>query len=67
MIISDVASGSPAEEAGLKPGQLVEEVNREPVHSLKALDKVLKQSRSDKVLLRIRTGDYSTYVVLTAK
>jgi serine protease Do len=67
VIISDVASGSPADAAGLKPGQLVEEVNREPVNSLKALDKVLKESRSDKVLLRIRTGDYSTYVVLTAE
>ena len=67
VIISDVASGSPAEAAGLKPGQLVEEVNREKVGSLKELDKILKKSRSDKVLLRIRAGNYSTYVVLTAQ
>lgn len=67
LIISDVASGSAAEAAGLKPGQLVEEVNRERVKSLQDLDNVLKQSKSDKVLLRVRAGNYSTYVVLAEK
>ncbi len=68
LIISDVAKGSAAETAGLKPGQLVEEVNRQQVSSMKDLDAVLQQSKSDsKVLLRVRVGNYSTYVVLTAK
>ncbi len=67
LIISDVASGSPAEAAGLKPGQLVEEVNRERVRNLKDLDTILKQSDSDKILLRVRAGNYSTYVVLEVK
>jgi len=67
LIISDVASGSAAEAAGLKPGQLVEEVNRVRVTSLEDLDNVLKQSDSDKILLRVRAGNYSTYVVLAAK
>jgi len=66
LIISDVANGSSAEAAGLKPGQLVEEVNRQRVSSMKDLDAVIKQSKSDnKVLLRVRAGNYSTYVVLT--
>jgi serine protease Do len=67
LIISDVTSGSPAEAAGLKPGQLVEEVNRERVRNLKDLNNVLKQSQSDKLLLRVRVGNYSTYVVLEVK
>jgi serine protease Do len=67
LIISDVASGSAAAEAGLKPGQLIEEVNRERVSSLKDLDNILKQSKSDKVLLRVRSGNYSTYVVLAVR
>jgi serine protease Do len=67
LIISDVASGGSAEAAGLKPGQLVEEVNRERVSNLKDLAKALKHSRSDKILLRVRAGNYSTYVVLAAK
>ncbi len=67
LIISDVTSGSPAEAAGLKPGQLVEEVNRERVRNLKDLDNVLKQSKSNKILLRVRAGNYSTYVVLEVR
>jgi len=68
LLISDVKSGSPAETAGLKPGQLVEEVNKTKVANLKDLKKVLKRSPdSDKILLRVRSGNYSTYVVLVAK
>jgi serine protease Do len=67
LVISDVAAGSSAEAAGLKAGQLVEEVNRVRVSSLQDLDDALKQSTSDKVLLRVRAGNYSTYIVLAAK
>ena len=68
LLISDVKSGSPAETAGLKPGQLVEEVNKTKVANLKDLKKVLKRSPdSDKILLRVRSGNYSTYVVRVAK
>jgi serine protease Do len=67
LIISDVTTGSAAEAAGLKPGQLVEEVNRERITNLKDLQNVLKKSNSDKVLLRVRSGNYSTYIVLSTK
>lgn len=68
LIISDVESGSPAATAGLKPGYLVEEINRQPVRSIKDLNKVLQQgANTEKILLRVRSGSYSTYIVLTAK
>ncbi|MFW2366676.1 MAG: DegQ family serine endoprotease [Desulforhopalus sp.] len=68
LIISNVEPGSPAETAGLKPGQLVEEINREKVSSLKDLQKILERtSESGKILLRVRSGNYSSYVVLAAK
>ncbi len=68
LIISDIQPGSPAEAAGLKPGYLVEEVNRVKVQNLGDLKKGLEQSgKSGKILLRVRFGDYSTYVVLMAK
>lgn len=68
LIISDVEQGSPAEMEGLKPGHLVEEVNRERVRSLKDLKAAMKKSgKSGKILLRVRSGNYSTYVVLSAK
>lgn len=68
LIVSNVEQGSPAAKAGMKPGQLVEEVNRIPVSSLKDLRKILQQSENtEKILLRVRTGNYATYIVLGAK
>jgi serine protease Do len=67
LVISDVAPGSPAELAGLKPGHLVEEVNRVRVRSLEDLDKAYRQSKANNVLLRVRAENYSTYIVLSAK
>jgi len=68
VIISDVQPGSSAAEEGLKPGYLVEEVNRQKISNLQELTTILQQlSGSKKILLRIRAGDYSRYVVLTAK
>jgi serine protease Do len=68
LIISDVQQGSPAEYAGLKPGYLVEEIDKVRVQKLSDLKKALGQGgKSGKILLRVRFGDYSTYVVLMAK
>jgi serine protease Do len=68
VLIADVEPESPADMAGLKAGQLIEEVNKNRVHNLTELKKVLDESRNgDQVLLRIRAGEYSQYVVLQAK
>jgi len=68
LIISDIKPDSPAATAGLKPGQLVEEVNRQKVNTLKKLKQAVQSStKSGKILLRIRSGEFSTYVVLTTK
>ncbi len=65
VIVTEVVQGSPADNVGIKPGQLIEEVNRMRVHNLSELkDALNKGSGSDQVLLRIRTGEYSKYVAL---
>lgn len=68
VLIADVEPESPADMAGLKAGQLIEEVNKNRIHNLQQLKKVLEGSKNgDQVLLRIRSGEYSRYVVLQAK
>jgi serine protease Do len=68
VLIADVEPDSPAARAGLKAGHLIEGVNRVRVHNLKQLKKVLADDNNPKkVLLRIRTGDYSQYIVLRAE
>jgi Do/DeqQ family serine protease len=68
LIVSNVEQGSPAAKAGIKPGQLVEEVQQRPVSSLSDLTKILNESsESGKILLRVRSGNYARYIVLGAK
>ena len=65
VLIADVEEDSPAGRVGLQAGQLIEEVNRARVRSLKELERALKTTADGKqVLLRIRAGDRSQYVVL---
>ncbi|MCL2458729.1 MAG: DegQ family serine endoprotease [Desulfobulbus sp.] len=68
VLISDVEADSPAAELGLQSGMLIEEVNRTRVRNLKELQQVLKKAGSAKqILLRIRSGERSQYIVLQAK
>lgn len=65
VIVSEVLPGSPAEQSGLKTGQLIEEVNKVRISSIADLQQVLDQSTDKKrVLLRVRSGNFSQYVVL---
>ncbi len=64
VLVAGVDSGSLAERAGIKPGFLIEEVNRHRIHNIKELRAVLQDVEADsQVLLRVRTGEYSRYVV----
>ena len=65
VLIADVEADSPAAQVGLQAGQLIEEVNRVRVRSLKELQQAMQQAGSAKqVLLRVRAGEHSQYVVL---
>jgi serine protease Do len=60
-----VRPGSVAEEAGLKEGDLILEVNRKPVPNLKAYEKAAsKVGKSEAVLLLIKRQGHTTFVTL---
>ena len=68
VLITQVAPDSPADSVGIQPGQLIEEVNRVRVHSLAELKKAVKKKKQpQQILLRVRAGEYSKYVVLRMK
>lgn len=46
LVVADVASGSPAERAGLMRGDVIEEVNRKPVTSEKQVEDALAKGRA---------------------
>ena len=66
VVISDVQAGSPADLAGLHPGDLITEVNRQPVENLADYRQALKKVKDgENLLLLVQRGGGAFYVVLT--
>jgi serine protease Do len=65
VVVTEVASGSVADLAGIRAGMLIEEVNRTKVESAAAFRKAVDKTADDgRVLLLLRDGKASRYVVL---
>lgn len=70
VVITDVESGSAAEEAGLEPNDIVEEVNRKPVRSASGFTEQLnaaKNAGKQHAVLLVRRGNRTTYVPVRLK
>lgn len=68
VVISDIESGSPAETAGLRRGDLIKEVNRNPVQSLKEYNKAMEAvDDGENFLLLIKRGSNTFYVVVNVE
>ena len=61
--VLDVERGSPADRAGLLPGDIIVSVNRQPVSSVKDVRKAAKK-RKHGILLNIRRGDGALFLVI---
>jgi serine protease Do len=65
VLISQVFSGTPARQAGLRPGMLIVEVNKKGVHNTEDFYKELNESiKAGKILLLVQDRRISRYVVL---
>ncbi len=66
VIVVDVEVGSPAYEAGIRPGDLIEEVDGKAIESLDDYDKAVKQAeeKAKPVLFLIRRNEISRYVAI---
>ncbi|MFO0754451.1 MAG: DegQ family serine endoprotease [Thermodesulfovibrionales bacterium] len=63
VVVTDVESGSPAESAGIQPGDVIREVNRVPVKDLNEYQSVLaKTKKGAPVLFLIRRGEQTFYL-----
>jgi serine protease Do len=67
-IVVDVAQDSPAADAGIASGDVVVEVNRQPVSSVADYRKAVKSlKKGDTALVRIKRGQGSQYVPVRLK
>ena len=65
VVITNVTSGSPADEAGLTDSMVIVQVNRKPVKNVEEFQAALEASKD--VLLLVRTQEGSRFVVLRAE
>jgi serine protease Do len=64
VIVTRVEPASPAAEVDIQPGDLIQSVNREPVGSAGDFEKAVARTKDNKVLLLIKRGEYSQFIVV---
>jgi len=64
VIVTGVEPGSRAGEAGLRPGDVIQEVNRHPVASMSEFEHAVRQGGRDATLLLINRGGNTLFVVV---
>jgi len=68
LVVTDVTPGGSAAQAGIRPGEVIVEVDREPVKSVSQFEKTLEQSKGKSVLLLLRSPRGGAhYVAVTIK
>lgn len=65
VVVVEVEAGSPADDQEIQPGDLITEVNRQPIRNLKQWNNaVAKAAQKGKALLRIRNEDGTRLVLI---
>jgi serine protease Do len=68
VVIAFVAPGSPADDAGLKAGMLIEQVGQKPVTDVDEFQaEIQKEAEKGSILLLVRSKNYTEYVVIKLK
>ncbi|MDC4227561.1 MAG: PDZ domain-containing protein [Candidatus Manganitrophus sp.] len=65
VVVEGVAPGSSAEEAGLRPGDIIVEVNRKPLRNVSDYEKVISKMKKDQtVLLLVDRGGRTFFMAV---
>ncbi|ETR79759.1 HtrA protease/chaperone protein, partial [Chlamydia pneumoniae B21] len=64
ILIISVEPGSVAASSGIAPGQLILAVNRQKVSSIEDLNRTLKDSNNENILLMVSQGDVIRFIAL---
>jgi serine protease Do len=64
VIVTRVAQGSPAAQAGIQPGDLIQTVDRQSVNSVDEFERAVTRAKGNKILMLIRRGQYSQFVIV---
>jgi serine protease Do len=65
-VIAEIDAESPAAKAGLREGDVIQEVNKQPVKSAKELLAISKKLKpNEKILIRVYSQGRSGYIALS--
>lgn len=66
VIVAEVEPDSPAARAGIQPGSLIQEINRQPIENTGQFnEEIQKAAKEGKVMLRVRYENHSIFVILS--
>jgi serine protease Do len=64
VVVTAVETGSPAAEAGLRRGDVIQEVNRRAVSNVSEFDRAVRQGGSNAVVLLVNRGGNTMFIVV---
>jgi len=64
VVVTGVEPGSPASEAGLRNGDVIQHVNRKPVSNVQEFNQALRQAGSDPMVLLVNRGGQSQFLAV---
>ncbi len=68
VVVTEVTSGSPAAEGGLRKGDVIQEVNRQPVENIEDFGRTIEEAKSqESILFLIRRGESSLFLTVSPK
>lgn len=67
VLVANVDPASPAASAGLRPGDVIQEVNRQPVRSTTEARNAVRSAKDGNILLRVWSRGSSRYLVMESK
>jgi serine protease Do len=64
VVVADIEDDSPAEEANLQVGDVIQEVNRKPVHSMEEFKAQMQKPGSDPMLLLVNREGHTSFMAI---
>jgi serine protease Do len=68
VLVIEVQPGSPADQVGIEPADVIREINQRPVSSVKEFERAARQGRrGDRILLLVQRGDNAVFFAVKRK